>query len=270
MDECKPLGGGGNSDDTAQEEDNDDGGSATAETVFQDGRSEFDARSFVSAMSSAERLAERLAERSSDGAGTGARGSGVGGGGGGGRAGGGWGSGGGGLGGGGGWVGLGEFEEECPPGAIGYDVHYGGHDVAPSHVVQQPVPPLPRADDIYQNSWFMQTVLKDLGCLRAAAKEHRTQMSALEENVCAIRSESAALRAEVRRLSGGGGGAVVRGSGRAGVVQSGARADYDRGGGWGATGVGGGGWGSTLIWTTALGCVLCVVVVAGRVIHQQR
>ena len=43
----------------------------------------------------------------------------------------------------------------------------------------------------------MQTVLKDLGCLRAAARETRDIMAALEENVCAVRSESAALRAEV-------------------------------------------------------------------------
>ena len=66
--------------------------------------------------------------------------------------------------------------------------------------------PSPRPDDVYANSWFMQTVLKDLGCLRAAARDQKEIMAALEENVCALRAEAAALRAEMRRLGGGGGG----------------------------------------------------------------
>jgi hypothetical protein len=155
----------------------------------------------------------------------------------------------------------------------------GANDTRPLSTSASPPPP--RADDVYANSWFMQTVLKDLGCLRAAAREQREVMSALEENICAVRTESTALRTEVRRLllgvagSGGGVGAPGGGGGGAGrrpvtpaVPASGAwfpihgahRADshayhtgQGAGDGWGWFG-GGGGPGSYVWWTMAAGC----------------
>lgn len=144
----------------------------------------------------------------------------------------------------------------------------------------------PRADDVYANSWFMQTVLKDLGCLRAAAREQRDVMTALEENVCAVRAEAAALRAEVRRLRAGGGLGTPSGGGGGGGGAGGSdtslhaatprslfhRADshvFD-----GSDRPGGRSWlgaaGSCAYWTSVLGLAAGVGFVAARAMHQQQ
>ena len=72
-----------------------------------------------------------------------------------------------------------------------------------------PAPPSrsPRADDVFRDGWFMQTVMKDLGALRASAEDQRATCASLEENVAALRAESAALRAELRRYVSRGGAA---------------------------------------------------------------
>jgi hypothetical protein len=53
----------------------------------------------------------------------------------------------------------------------------------------------------------MQTVMKDLGALRVSAEDQRATCASLEENVAALRAESAALRAELRRYVSRGGAA---------------------------------------------------------------
>ena len=149
-----------------------------------------------------------------------------------------------------------------PPG-----VEPGSSGTTPSGVPE--ISSRPRADDAFANSWFMQTVLKDLAALRARDEDTGRLLASLEENVCAVRAENASLRAEVRRLVNGGGGAgaanrspSIRGSLRA-------RADgkdaFDPMGGGGD--VASGTWVAAR-WVTGLGIAVGVGYVAGQVLAR--
>lgn len=149
-----------------------------------------------------------------------------------------------------------------PPG-----VEPGSSGTTPSGVPE--ISSRPRADDAFANSWFMQTVLKDLAALRARDEDTGRLLASLEENVCAVRAENASLRAEVRRLVNGAGGAgaanrspSIRGSLRA-------RADgkdaFDPMGGGGD--VASGTWVAAR-WVTGLGIAVGVGYVAGQVLAR--
>lgn len=138
----------------------------------------------------------------------------------------------------------------------------------PSGVPKIPSPP--RADDAFANSWFMQTVLKDLAALRAREEDTGKLLASLEENVCAVRAENAALRAEVRRLVAGGaagGSAANRSPSIRGSLR--ARADgkdaFDPMGGSGD--VASGTWVAAR-WVTGLGIAVGVGYVAGQVLAR--
>jgi len=133
------------------------------------------------------------------------------------------------------------------------------------------IPSPPRADDAFANSWFMQTVLKDLAALRAREEDTGRLLASLEENVCAVRAENAALRAEVRRLVGGGGGAGGGAANRSPSIRGSLRARADGkdafdpmgGGGDAATGM----WVAAR-WVTGLGIAVGVGYVAGQVLAR--
>ena len=132
------------------------------------------------------------------------------------------------------------------------------------------IPSPPRADDAFANSWFMQTVLKDLAALRAREEDTGKLLASLEENVCAVRAENAALRAEVRRLVAGGaagGSAANRSPSIRGSLR--ARADgkdaFDPMGGSGD--VASGTWVAAR-WVTGLGIAVGVGYVAGQVLAR--
>ena len=150
-----------------------------------------------------------------------------------------------------------------PPG-----VEPGSSGTTPSGVPE--ISSRPRADDAFANSWFMQTVLKDLAALRAREEDTGKLLASLEENVCAVRAENAALRAEVRRLVAGGaagGSAANRSPSIRGSLR--ARADgkdaFDPMGGSGN--VASGTWVAAR-WVTGLGIAVGVGYVAGQVLAR--
>ena len=133
------------------------------------------------------------------------------------------------------------------------------------------IPSPPRADDAFANSWFMQTVLKDLAALRAREEDTGRLLASLEENVCAVRAENAALRAEVRRLVGGGGGAGGGAANRSPSIRGSLRARADGKDAFDPMGAGGdaatGMWVAAR-WVTGLGIAVGVGYVAGQVLAR--
>jgi len=136
-----------------------------------------------------------------------------------------------------------------------------------SGVPKIPSPPN-RQDDAFASSWFMQTVLKDLAALRAREEDTGRLLASLEENVCSVRAENAALRAEVRRVVGGGNG----GGGSNGVygspsIRGSLRARADGKDAFDPMGPATGAW-VVARWVTGLGIAVGVGVVAGQVLAR--
>lgn len=57
--------------------------------------------------------------------------------------------------------------------------------------------PTPRVDDKYRDGWFISSVMRDLSLLKKTAAETRAVVFALEENVRALKSESATTKARL-------------------------------------------------------------------------
>ena len=136
-----------------------------------------------------------------------------------------------------------------------------------SGVPKIPSPPN-RQDDAFASSWFMQTVLKDLAALRAREEDTGRLLASLEENVCSVRAENAALRAEVRRVVGAGNG----GGGTNGVygspsIRGSLRARADGKDAFDPMGPAAGAW-VVARWVTGLGIAVGVGVVAGQVLAR--
>ena len=108
----------------------------------------------------------------------------------------------------------------------------------------------PRADDVFRDGWFMQTVMKDLGALRASAEDQRATCASLEENVAALRAESAALRAELRRYVSRGGAADL-------TAHRGDFGGRDGAGGW-------------IAWTTVVATAAAAGYLAANVARKER
>ena len=111
--------------------------------------------------------------------------------------------------------------------------------------------------------------MKDLAALRAREEDTGRLLASLEENVCSVRAENAALRAEVRRVVGGGnGGGEVRTGfmGRRRFAGS-LRARADGKDAFDPMGPATGAW-VVARWVTGLGIAVGVGVVAGQVLAR--
>ena len=113
----------------------------------------------------------------------------------------------------------------------------------------------------------MQTVLKDLAALRAREEDTGRLLASLEENVCSVRAENAALRAEVRRVVGVNGGGGSNGVYGSPSIRGSLRARADGKDAFDPMGPATGAW-VVARWVTGLGIAVGVGVVAGQVLAR--